>query len=216
MIRKVFLISAMTLAAMGAAAQDAVATPYSVRAAMEIVVPSGGHDSYRTGAGAAVGAFYRLPLARNVYFEPGLEGFYHSMTAKQDMLIGDYYYQGSAQLAGLRIPLMFGYNFSTSPLLDISLSTGPWMNINLYGRQSILPNFDAPDRVPNQKINLFKHGFRRVDALWGIRLKFTFAKNYSVGIVTAVAFTPLASFGMRDKKVKIYGHTIGISLGYNF
>lgn len=216
MIRKLLIVSTIALTGVAAVAQDAATTSFSVRAAMELVVPSGGHDSYNTGAGAAVGAFYRLPLSRRVYFEPGVEGFYHSMTANKDMLIGDYYYQGSAQLAGLRLPLMVGYNFTPSSLLDISISTGPWINFSLYARQDILPNFGSPDPVPNNRINLFKHGFKRVEALWGIKLKFTFAKSYTVGVVTGVAFTPLARYGMRDKKVKVYGHTIGISLGYNF
>ncbi len=216
MIRKLLIVSAIALSGLTAAAQDAVATPFSVRAVMELVIPSGGHDSYNTGAGASVGAFYRLPLRKHLYFEPGLEVYYHSMTASQDMLIGDYYYQGSAQLSRLRVPLMVGYNFTPSSLLDISVSTGPWLNVNLYARQDILPNFNAPELVPDNKIDLFKHGFKRVEAHWGLKLKFTFAKSYTVGIVTGVAFTPLASYGMRDKKIKIYGHTVGISLGYNF
>ena len=56
----------------------------------------------------------------------------------------------------------------------------------------------------------------RVDAQWGFSLNFRFAQSYYVGITGGVAFTPLASFGNKDKKIRIHRNTVAISLGYNF
>ena len=98
----------------------------------------------------------------------------------------------------------------------MAVSTGPWLNINLSARQNLLPNMEAPVAVPAQKANLFDQGWKRFDAQWGLKLSFTFAESYFVGITTGVAFTPLASFGDKDKKIRIHRNTIAISLGYNF
>lgn len=184
---------------------------------MEVSVPSGGRNFYKTGAGFNAGLVLRMPMPRGFFFEPGLLFSYSAMTAK-DLVSFDneYFYEGAANLYTLRIPLMFGFSYSVNELWDLRFSTGPWINVNLSARQRLEPNFAAPEIVPDKSINLFKHGWKRVDALWGLRLSATFADHYTVGITAGVAFTPLARYGNHDKKVRIHRNSIAISLGYNF
>lgn len=204
--------------------EPAVATPaplpwyhgLRIRTAMEIAVPSGARDLYGTGAGFNIGIQYRAELPKSFYFEPGVELSYTTMTVKDEFNIDDYLYRGNACTTTLRIPLMVGYCAALSDFSYLDFSTGPWLNFNVSARQTVTPNLAAPVPVPNTKINLFDHGFKRFDAAWGIRLYVTFARQYTVGITSSVAFTPLASFGNRDKKIRVHRNTIAISLGYNF
>lgn len=187
------------------------------RAAMEVTVPSGGRNFYRTGAGLTAGVTIYMPLPRNFYFEPGVLMSYTAMTAKDLVSFDDeYYYEGAANVYSLRIPLMFGYSYMPTALWRFDFATGPWLNINLSARQRLNPNFSAPKIVPDRTVNLFRHGWKRVDALWGIALSATFADHYTIGITAGVAFTPLARYGDRDKKIRIHRNTIALSLGYNF
>ncbi len=204
------------VAANGAFAQSP-APQFGIHAAMEVTLPSGASDIYKSGAGLTLGAYYRLPFAKRFYFEPGLLFNYTAMSSKDLVTFDDqYFYEGAANLYGIRIPLTVGYNFDVSDIVSLHFSTGPWINVNISAQQKLLPNFSAPETVPDRTINLFNYGWKRVDALWGISLGATFADNYYVGITTGVAFTPLASFGNRDKKIRIHRNTVAISLGYRF
>lgn len=190
---------------------------FDARVAMELTSPGGGGDYYRLGAGFDAGATVRLPLVRSLYFEPGLFFTYSAMTAQELVTFDDeYYFEGATNMYGLRVPFNFGYTFNLTDNVAMDVFTGPWLNINLSARQKLLPNFSAPQPLPDRKINLFEHGWRRADAQWGFGLSFTFAQSYYIGITGGVGFTPLAKFGNKDKKVRIHRNTVAISLGYKF
>lgn len=188
----------------------------SVRAGMELLVPSGARDYFNNGAGVAGGVSYKLPLKNKFFFEPGIYGFYHTASGKESIFLDNHFYQGTASVGGLRLPFNFGYDFNVMDNLALSFTTGPWLNINMSARQNVTPNMSAPTPVPISSINLFKYGFKHVDGMWGISLKMTFAQHYTIGVNGGIAFTPLASFGVKDKKVKLYGNTVAVYLGYNF
>lgn len=187
-----------------------------IRTGMELAIPSGASDYYSTGAGFNIGLHYRADMPHGFYLEPGVEVSYTTMTAKDEFTIGDYLYRGNARTTTVRVPLMVGYCAPLNESSYIDFSTGPWLNFNVIARQTVTPNLAAPVPVPDTKINLFDHGYKRFDAAWGLRLYVTFARQYTIGITSSVAFTPLASFGNRDKKIRVHRNTIAISLGYNF
>ena len=165
------------------------------RLSMELTFPSGGYDYYKTGAGMTAGVSAKFPLEHKFFFEPSLLFSYTGLSSKYLVeLDGDYYYQNSANLYTLRLPLEFGYDFRLSDESVMSVATGPWLNLNLCNSQSISPNFGAPVPEPERKV----------------------ARQYYVGVTTGVAFTPLAKFGNRDKKIRVYRNTVALSLGYNF
>ena len=218
MTRKLLLAAIMSLTMLNLPAQEESSpVTYGVRLGMDVSIPSGGSDIYQTGAGFSLGGIAQIAMPKNFYFEPGLFFSYTGMTAKNLITFDDeYYYEGAAKYYGLRVPLYFGYNFPVSQQLALSVATGPYVNFNLYARQQLSPNLSAPDPLPNRKINLFEHGWKRGDAGWGIKLSMTFAGSYYIGLSTGIAFTPLASYGNKDKKIRIHRNTIAVSLGYNF
>lgn len=194
------------------------ATPaLGVRAGMELSFPSGATSLYSTGAGLNLGAVARFDLPKSFFFEPGLYFNYMGMSAKYITLTDDgSSYNSTTKLYSLRLALMPGWNTDLSELTQMSVSTGPYVNFNLSARSDFLPNMSAPDHLPDQTVNLFRNGWRRVDAGWGIRLNFTFAESYYIGVSGGVAFTPLAQFGNKDKKMRIHRNVAAITLGYNF
>ena len=193
------------------------ASTFGVRADMELTFPSGGHDYYQTGAGLVIGPVARIPLSSKFSIEPGVMFNYTALSAQNLVSFNDdYYYDSAANLYGIRVPLLVSYTRAISENADFSVATGPQFNINISARQRLQPNFDAPVPEPRRTIDLFNHGWKRFDAQWNLRLSVTFAKQYYLGITTGVAFTPLAKFGDKDKKIRIYRNTIALSLGYNF
>ena len=212
--RLVPAILCLAAAIPGAAAMDL--DGLGVRTAMEVTIPSGGHNIYDNGAGFTVGAVYDIPIYRAWSFEPGAMFFYNTMTCRNPTQIGDYFYDGAPRNMGIRLPLMMQYSYTIAPGMDLTFGTGPWLNFSFYARQTIQPNLSAPVAVPDKRINLFNFGWKHFDAQWGFRLSMTFASSYYVGITDGVAFTPLASYGMKDKRIRVHRNTIALSLGYNF
>ncbi|MDE5629879.1 MAG: PorT family protein [Muribaculaceae bacterium] len=203
-----------------AAAETPVENPapvYGVRLAMDVSFPSGASSVYKTGSGFSLGGVAQFPLSNGFYIEPGLLFQYIGMDSKDMVKFNDnYYYEGSAKFYGLRIPVNFGYNFTLSPNLTLGVYTGPELLVALSAKQGVLPNMALPEPMPAQTINLLHNGWKRVSGLWGIGLSLTFAKSYYIGLSAGVNFTPLASFGDKDKKIRIHRSAIAIALGYNF
>lgn len=204
------------ISALGQTALDSVPAPsrFGVMGAFELSIPSGSHGAWDTGSGASLLAYYRLPLTEHFDFVPAIGGYYSTMGA--DYLYSNgATYDGTVKSAGIRIPLSVAYHFAPSQAVDVGIATGPWININLYARHYAMPAPMADPPAP-RSANLMRYGVKRVEALWGLVLSVTFKEHYTVGITTGVAFTPLASFGNRDNKIRIRRNTIALSLGYNF
>lgn len=216
MIRKLLYTFILLGAAIAPAAAQTGVT-WGARLSMDVTFPGGNHSLYNTGSGFSAGAVANIALPRSFYLEPGLMFYYTAMGSKDLITFDDkYFYEGAAKYCGIRVPVLAGYSFSVGSGWDMAVATGPYVNFNIAARQKLDPNLNAPVPVPDRKINLFDHGWKRADGGWHIELSVTFADSYYVGIGGDVAFTPLASYGDRDKKIKIYRNTISITLGYNF
>lgn len=189
---------------------------FGVTAAFELMVPSGATSYFNIGTTFLLGGTVRVPIKNSFFFEPGLLFAYTAMDGKDAIPIDDSLYYGDAKEYGLRLPLKVGYAFQAGDNWIIEIYTGPWINFNLRARQTLDPNFSAPVPVPDKTINLMKHGWKRVDAMWGLALSATFAKSYRIGLCAGAGITPLAKFGNRDRKIKVHRIAIGISLGYIF
>lgn len=210
-------LSVITLAGTSALCASAGNFPENleVSSAMEVTVPSGGRNIYGNGAGFNIGAAYKLPVAERLAFKPALAFFYNTMSLKNEVNLNGFLYQGAAKNMGLRIPLMMEYTVPVAYSTTMSFATGPWLNLNFYARQNIQSNPFLP--VPtHDNISLFDYGWKKVDAQWGFKLAVTFAGCYRIGVSGGVAFTPLASFGVNDKKVRVHRNTVAVSLEYLF
>lgn len=217
------LLHTITIPAVLALAATATATAqqwsptFGVRAAMEISVPSGARNMYKTGAGLNAGLIVRMPIKQGFYFEPGAYFDFMSMTAKDLVSFDDeYFYEGAANVYSLRMPFNFGYSIELNDNCTLDISTGPAIGINISARQDLDPNFAAPERVPDRTINLFDHGWKHVDAKWGFGAGATFAGHYVIGLKADVALSPIASIHRAHGKTRLYRNSFAIVLGYNF
>lgn len=173
--RKILTIAALLVCAATAGAADFF-SGLGVRTSMEVTIPSGGRGFYGNGAGFTAGVSYTVPLAGNFSFDPELLFVYSTMSDKSEVMVDDHYYNGAARTFGLRVPLMFSYNFSLHRNVTMAVSTGPWLNINLSARQNLLPNMEAPVAVPAQKNQPFRPGMEAVRRTMGFKTQFHFRR----------------------------------------
>ncbi|MDO4320811.1 MAG: outer membrane beta-barrel protein [Bacteroidales bacterium] len=209
------LLAAASLA-MSATAQTAgpVESRAGIDLSYELAIPSGSRGAWDTGSGVTLAGLYKWYFAPRWTFTPALAAYYNTMGA--DYMVADNtVYDSTIKNFGLRLPLMIGFDVVQNDNLIFTVATGPWVNFNLYARQNAMPDALAEVPVP-PSVNLFNHGFKRVEGLWGIALNATFSDHYTVGITSSVAFTPLANYGNHDNKLRIRRNTIAISLGYKF
>ena len=207
----------LALAATTTATAQQWSPTFGVRAAMEISVPSGARNMYKTGAGLNAGLVVRMPIKQGFYFEPGACFDFMSMTAKNLVSFDDeYFYEGAANVYSLRMPFNFGYSIELNDNCTLDISTGPALGINISARQDLDPNFTAPERVPYRTIDLFDHGWKHVDAKWGFGVGATFAEHYVIGLKADIALSPIASIHRADGKTHLYRNSFAIFLGYNF
>lgn len=206
------------LASTSAAQADEPWSPVlGVRAGMEVSVPAGARNMYKSGAGLNVGLVAQMPLGKGFFFEPGAYFDFMSMTAKDLVSFDDeYFYEGAANLYSLRLPFNFGYSIALRDDWVLDIYTGPAVNFNISARQDLDPNFSAPEIVPDRTIDLFDHGWKRVDAKWGFGINATLAGHYVIGLNANVALSPLASFDTPSGKVRIHRNSVTFMLGYNF
>lgn len=216
MIRRLFVSGVIAaLAALGLQAK-APQIDWGARLSMDVSFPTGKANPYKVGSGFTAGAVADIRLPHKFFFEPGIMVRYMAMSSRNPVTIDKYLYDGAAKMWSLHVPLLAGYDFYSTDNWDFAFTTGPYMNYNLSARQNFAPNLGAPVPVPDTKISLFDHGWNRVDAGWNFGLSTTFAGCYYIGFSGEVSFTPLASFGNADKKIKIYRNSIAITLGYTF
>ncbi|MCM1033137.1 MAG: PorT family protein [Odoribacter sp.] len=189
----------------------------SVGASFDVNIPSGSHGMWNPGSGVTISADYVYRLTPRWFLTAGLGGFYRTFGTEY-MIQDNSIFEGTVKNIGLRVPLMAGFTAPVSDGVEMSVATGPQLEINLYARESAMPDFVSSTMQPvgASTVNMFKRGFKRVNALWGIALGFTFAEHYYVGLAGNVAFTPLASYGNRDNKIKIRGNSVAVKLCYSF
>lgn len=215
-----FIIIAAACIALGVQAQEPAAEQLSrhylgAGASFDVNIPSGSRGQWTTGSGVTAGVDYAYLFNPHFFGATGLKLYYRTMGINSDM-VGNDLYEATAKNIGLRIPFMVGYTTPVSDNVAMSVATGPELDVNLYARQGVMPDFSNGVAVSTGSVNMFKHGFKHVDALWGITLGFTFAEHYYVGVSGDVAFTPLASYGNGDKQIKVRGNSVAVKMCYIF
>lgn len=222
MFQRLKIISTMLIACVGAVSAQSYAASdslqrnnFAVAASFDVNIPSGSHGTWTTGSGATLGGRYAYRFSDRLFAATGLDVFYRTL-GTQYMIADNSLFEGTVRNVGLRIPLMIGYSFDLSRQVAMSIATGPGLEVNLYARESAMPDFNGNTAVSTGTVNMFNRGFKRVDAIWGIALGFTFAGHYYCGITASAAFTPLAKFGNRDNKLRVRSHTIAVKLSYKF
>lgn len=202
----------VALTALGASAQQSASyltqpgvKPYwGIRAGLDISCPSSTYY-YNTGAGGYVGMIFNVPIVGNFYIEPGLSIYYDTWSPDSggpvNVYDGDSYRQ-----VGMRVPVMFGYHYPISQTLDLSLFSGPMLDVGFDSE------YHNSQDGSNTSMYRDREGFNRVNCAW----------NVGVGLsVYDVYFSVTGAFGLtnmnkRSPYTQWSMNTVMISVGYNF
>lgn len=144
MFRRLLTIAAACIA-LGVQAQEPATEPLSrhylgAGASFDVNIPSGSHGQWTTGSGVTAGVDYAYLFNRNFFGATGLKLYYRTMGINSDQ-VGNDLYEATARNIGLRIPFMVGYTAPVSDNVAMSVATGPELDVNLYARQSVMPDF---------------------------------------------------------------------------
>lgn len=217
-IRAIILVPALVLGAVCLRAQEAekpAPVTFEAQLAFDVTSNTGVRPFYDVGAGFNAGVFANVRLPRNFFFEPGVLAYFTAWSVDNDRLEALKLYSGSARNWGVRIPLNFGYTVPLVTNLVLQAYTGPWLNVNVSARQTLSPAPGSPfEKYYNA--NLFREGFKRVDAQWGFGLKLTWSDHYVLGVSFGVAMTPLRKFSSLHNEMTQRRNSFQINLGYKF
>lgn len=184
---------------------------FGARVSLDISSTADGNDYYSNGAGFSIGAIYNIPLYQNLYFEPGLSIFYD--TFGEDFIGvnedgSPYSIDGSIRNFGFRIPLVAGYHFDFTDDMQISVFTGPQINVSL----------SAKEHFGDYSKSIFgDDGFKHFDLQWAIGAGFTW-QNYYVALSGGIGITKVRDWKLDNTNItdSFRRNNFSITLGYNF
>lgn len=183
-----------------------------LKVAWDYNIPSTDLVYLDSGSGVSAGVFYSFPVWQNMYIEPELDFFYNTMDLSYlDLYVDDTrepVSQGTWKNTGLRIPLKLGYSFGIADNITMSVYTGPQLNIGL----SLNEKYDRPDTSSS---NLYRQGWRRLDAQWLIGVKLHYLDNFFAEIGGGLGFTNMlkhSSYPGNHARRNIFA----IGVGYQF
>lgn len=164
-------------------------------------------DAYNSGPGFSIGAMYNIPVAENIYFEPGLSIFYN--TYKDSYITFDSPMQQRKREVtiskfGFRAPLTFGYRI---PLFDnggLNVFTGPQFDYGVKAKWRL--DFDGLDT------NLYSNAndMNRFDIAWRI------GAGVYYGQWVAELSTAFGMLDMDSSSLSYHENRFSISVGYFF
>lgn len=189
---------------------------FGARLSLDISSTADGNDYYSNGAGFSIGAVYNIPLYKNLYFEPGLSIFYD--TFGTETLINDDAglpigsVDGSIRNFGFRIPIVAGYHFDFTDDMQLSVFTGPQLNLSL----------SAKEHIAGESYSIFgDRGFKHADIQWALGVGLTWQKYYislsgGIGMTKARDWKTRNSNNIVEKIDSFRRNNFSITIGYNF
>lgn len=168
-------------------------------------------DMFSNGGGIEFGAVYNIPLVANLYIEPGVNLYYNSYSIKKEwlsLLDNDGDITGvSERRFGFRIPVMLGYRFDLTSDVNVSVFTGPELEIGLSGKEKV------KGRMLSLSGDLYGDdgSFNRTNVLWGLGASVGY-RHFIFGIKGGIGMANMLS----DSDVTMRENRVTFSLGYNF
>lgn len=163
-----------------------------------------GVSAFKNGGGVEFGGIYNAPVAANFYLEPGLKLYYNTYSMKEDFTDSFKY---SIKKFGLRIPVMAGYHFDFTQDIQVSLFTGPELEIGLSAKECV----KAGNVEESNNLYSDSEGMKRVDVLWGIGAGISYRHLY-FGVKGGIGMLNM----LKESEVKFHENRVTFSLGYNF
>lgn len=212
MIQRILIFTLISILGMTASAQQEENTRpmWGVKAAFDINIPGKWHgdagsiEMYRMGYGGTIGAVYNIYLGRNFYLEPGISLFYDTYSYKDLYMSAENteIKDPGIYKAGIRIPIVAGYEFSIANRLDMIVFTGPELNYAFTGDVKIKDN----SLIDGTELAMFgKDGYqRRIDCAWKIGAGFPL-DMWTVSVEASIGMTDLmkTEVSFRENRVSV-------------
>ncbi|MCM1440185.1 MAG: PorT family protein [Roseburia sp.] len=193
---------------------------FGIRAGMDVLCPGKVNvsilsvDLFKTGVGFHAGAYYNLPVWKNMYVEPGLSLWYNAMGI--NVLATDEYDQlldagASVRRFGFRIPVRLGYHFDF-PGANIHVFTGPELEVGLVGRLHASVKYNGSKE--SESTNFYEDSWmKRTNLLWQFGAGIEFSEHWMVELCGSVGMLNMHS-GFNS--TSYHQSNLAISLGYSF
>lgn len=209
LFRSLLLIAATALAVSASAQQSSFYTQpgeksyWGLRAGLDISCPSNS-QYYNTGAGGHLGMVFNQPVAGNFYIEPGLMFYYDTWAPDSGGMVNSYEGDSYRQF-GMRVPLMFGYHYPFNQFYDLTLFSGPMLDVGIDNQ--------LHDKNTGRNVSMYsdREGFNRVNCTWNVGVGFS-AYDVYFNITGAFGMT---NMNKRSPYVQWNMNTIMIGVGYN-
>lgn len=188
---------------------------FGIRAAGEISCPGEvtaehvGMDVYKNGGGFEIGGIYNIPVVANFYIEPGLKFYYNTYSVKDEILqlVNMPLNSISIRKFGMRVPVMAGYHFDFTDDINVSVFTGPELEIGFSAKA----HAKGPGISESESMYGDDGGMNRVDLLWGIGAGVTY-QHFYFGVSGGIGMLNMFD----DSDIKFHENRVSFSLGYNF
>lgn len=190
---------------------------FGVRVSGDIVCPgevkSGGvsMDMFKVGGGFEAGVVYNLPIVANLYVEPGVKLFYDTYSVKKDILdiYEDYLDLKSISYRkfGMRIPVQLGYHFDFTEDINVSVFTGPELEIGFVNK------CHAKGAGYSESVDAYGDdgSMNRVNVLWNVGAGITYDRYY-FGVTGAIGMCNMID----ASNITFHESRVSLTLGYNF
>lgn len=224
-MKKLFLtiLSSLVLIS-GASAQRIVDNPnnriYSgIRVAYNLSIPTKletaglKSEPLKSGSGVSLNYIANFPVVANFFIEPGAEFYYNTQSINFDPL-NDKFSHRSLRKFGMRIPVQLGYHFDFTNSFNVSIFTGPVLNVG-FSNDYFVTSKEIAGKSAHVSGTLYNdEGLNRVDCAWRIGVGFTFNDLY-LGISGDLGMTNLIKKNA-DGNIKLHENGLMIAVGTNF
>lgn len=170
-----------------------------------------GVSAYKNGGGVEFGAIYNIPVVANFYVEPGLKLYYNTYSMKKDILddMADNVGVDSFSIRkfGMRVPVMLGYHFDFTEDINVSVFTGPELEVGLSGKAHV----KAFGENGSESIYGDEGEYNRFDLVWGVGAGITYS-HYYFGVSGGIGMLNMYN----TSAVKFHENRVTFTLGYNF
>ncbi len=179
-------------------------------------------------AGFHVGVIADIPVAANLYVQPGLfltqKGFKYSVSENINVLDDDYNISIdlTAKPLYVELPVLLSYRLPVSNGLSVALEAGPYVAYGIGGNEEVKAS--ASGESITESVKFFDDsGTNRFDAgaQFGLGLyvgRFMFGAAYQMGLVNISPSeeTELSSDLIMESAAKAVNRNIVISVGFRF
>ncbi len=188
---------------------------WSAQITFELTTPAGGQGHLSMGGGVSATLAYTFSLADRWFISPGAGAFFNTFGTDFIPEYGNKY-EGTVKNFGLRLPVYAGPIFRLSDDFELTVASGPNINISFYAKEFAAPNYSADIADLEKLVNLMGKGFNRIDMQWGLLASLTYKTHYSIGISASAGLTDAAVISDGPCSLHIRRNNLAFTMSYKF